>query len=254
MNTKYIFISNISTAMYGKGCPVILAAGRLFGISGDEAKAVQLKCQNIGVKTVETLSISVMVYDACAKLLLEKAHTYSGISAACGAFFADQESILLGDVPAARFTVAIQRIVFSDKTVWENEANHALEAVALQPPLQDALGAELYSVYTQERNRFGFSAPAADYLPLNGPDYWQCACGQVNAAQECIGCGMNRGWLFNYTRPEVLETLRKAYGQQHTEASRTSPMHKRSTIGRNQGERTAKKRHPWLRTGSMTRR
>lgn len=122
VNERYKIVVHDTEPQYTYNCPVILQA---VAITKDEEKnqvLAQCKFRHLGEKQITAMSISVKCYSVDDKRLESLDHfAYMDINACQYHEFGDRVGIDLPDNETRKIVISLTKIVYSDKTIWENK-------------------------------------------------------------------------------------------------------------------------------------
>ncbi len=186
MAERFERIFSLQEDLWGEGSPLILEAGALL-LDKQLAKfLVQLKFKNIGQKMPVSVTVKIVEMDSNQKPLgTQTEFTYTNLSASRGEEFGVQTPIFIGNPDIRAFGASIQKVVFSDASVFSAEDRLLSESlpspISLKSWLKDDDAVDEYHA------QFGKSAC---HKPEQYHDIWRCTCGSINAASEkqCHSC------------------------------------------------------------------
>ena len=191
MSERYAKLFSLPENLYAEGSPLIVSAGNLLKDNQTGQVLAQLKIRNISFKTVKAVTVSIHSFDS-ANLPLEADTTqeYLDLAIPQGGEFGQKVPVPLPNPTARYFAVDVQRVVFSDNSIWA-AAGAAWNPLPAAEPLTRTLGdPELVKQY-----QLTFGAPS-EVTPQEYKDLWRCACGAWNRGNTCYGCEKKESALF----------------------------------------------------------
>lgn len=226
---RYKYLVDFVQDHYILGCPAVIEKGALLQDTLNDTVILRLRVRNVSRKTIKYLSILVNMYDDANDPLFDEKpqdFAYLDLSVNQRESFGDNQANILIDANTRKVKIIIEKIVFTDETVWRNED----EEVGVRFPEQQLLTeleADLLAQFNREFENSGLSEVSGDlikYIPKNEEVYWQCSCGFSNNIGEetCLFCGMNKDWIFKNTNTDLLNQKMKQYvkKQEELEAER----------------------------------
>ncbi len=181
MSERYVKLFALPKNLYTCGSPVVIVAGALLKDNQTGKVLAQLKLQNIGVKSIKAVKVSVRPLDTVGNAIgTAIEYQYLDLNAYRDGEFGAKSPIFLTDTATRSFTASATQVIFSDNTVWQayTDSWESLSApVMLESALKDS---ELVKQY---RIQYGTDCK---YNPAAQKDLWYCACGALNRKEESV--------------------------------------------------------------------
>jgi len=203
MSERFTRLFALQENQYAAGAPVVISAGALLKDNQTGKVLAQLKLQNIDQRTIKAATVSVYPLDTSGDPLGEAVcHQYLDLSAERDTDFGQKSAIALPDATTRAFTVAVDRVVFSDNSNW-NSVGAAWEPLSAPKPLSDLGDSELIKQFHIE---YGSNCKN---LPLEQKDLWHCSCSALNHTHEeqCHRCGQTLFALQTIDMQELQKTM-----------------------------------------------
>ena len=199
MAERYSRLFTLPEDLYAPGSPLVIAAGALLTDNQTGQCVAQLKLRSISPKTISTVRVLVIGYDASGAELCRVEHVYEGLHAARDALFGEREAIRLPSPEVRSFSARVLSVTFSDGsrylgdgTVWKSLPRQA----DLNQRLFDKELIRQYRLETGSQSRF---------VPLETEDLWLCACGEINhKGESCHRCDQTLEHCTQYLNVELL--------------------------------------------------
>lgn len=170
------------------GCPVRVDKYNILLDNQTNKNVLQIKYIVLFNKAVKSMWASIVCYDdAGDSLLTINDVVYANVKASAKTSFGNNQPIEVNSNLVGSIKIAVQKIVFTDETVWRNDENK----IGIILPEQ----ASVKAVYGELFNQFYIEAKKANVPCQKGfvkaDTYWQCTCGQANTAnaENCCMCG-----------------------------------------------------------------
>lgn len=203
-NRFYIVYSQ-DNALHTENCPLLYVGGRLLFDKIKNQKLLQLKFQNIKNAIINSVTISIELYDNDKKLLDTLSYTYENIEIKRDDDFGEQTPIYLQESEAELFIVQINSVKFYDidkdsNDIWKNNINVTYEIT--QDEIIDEFDSELIKMFREEEEVYSFDK----YVFKEYTDMWSCTCGALNFNDEdqCHFCEKNKRWIKEHQNKEYL--------------------------------------------------
>lgn len=176
--------------LWEAGCPVILEAVQVSRDAEEGAAYLQARVKNAGARPIEYLRIDV-TFALSDGGSVDAAFEYFDISVKPG------ESVALPAKPVEQVNVvgidAEAVAIKTDASEWESTGEGgAIPEGGKLLVLDPELLAERRRLFEEN----GLSTAHADYVVRSGPNWWVCACGQLNVRRKtCWLCRVERAFL-----------------------------------------------------------
>ena len=219
MAERYTRVFTAKNNLYIEGSPVILSAGALLKDNKTGNVFAQLKIKNISNKKIKALRLNISAFDCFGeKLGGDISYEYLDLSAVRDEEFGQKTLVPLKSTSARSFEVTVNKVLFKDNYVWENDQKYTSvlpELTSLALVLQDVELVKQYAMHFNQKTA----------KPEKVLDLWYCACGAINHQEEvaCPKCGNKLESLlacdFEALKSECDERLAKEKAE-HEEAER----------------------------------
>ncbi|MBR4550566.1 MAG: hypothetical protein IKO83_11720 [Oscillospiraceae bacterium] len=185
MSERFTKIYELPGGVFAESSPVLIRAGVLLRDAVSKNVIAQLKLYNLDTRTIKSVKIALMLWDAEGNCLGEELErSYTNLKAVRDDEFGHRTALVIPYREVCRFSVRVTRVVFADGTKWADHGEE-WEPVEKQITLKEAYDSE--EMAAQFRIRYGTDCR---YAPLDGSLLWQCTCGAVNRKDEksCHRC------------------------------------------------------------------
>ena len=185
MAERYTRVFTAKNNLYIEGSPVILSAGALLKDNKTGNVFAQLKIKNISNKKIKALRLNISAFDCFGENLGgDISFEYLDLSAVRDEEFGQKTLIPLKSTSARSFEVTVNKVLFKDNYVWENDQKYTSalpELTSLALVLQDVELVKQYAMHFNQKTA----------KPEKVLDLWYCACGALNHQEEvaCQKCG-----------------------------------------------------------------
>ena len=185
MAERYTRVFTAKNNLYIEGSPVILSAGALLKDNKTGNVFAQLKIKNISNKKIKALRLNISAFDCFGENLGgDISFEYLDLSAVRDEEFGQKTLIPLKSTSARSFEVTVNKVLFKDNYVWENDQKYTSalpELTSLALVLQDVELVKQYAMHFNQKTA----------KPEKVLDLWYCACGAINHQEEvaCPKCG-----------------------------------------------------------------
>ena len=202
---RYEKLYELGKQQYFAGSPLILEAGQLLRDNQTMSMLVQIKFSSVAEQAIRAIIIRVDGYDILNQQVESKEFQYLDLNVNRYAACCDRTPIQLQNSTIRRIDVLVEKVVFADSTLWENEAQEPF--APLPGPIDIALPGDVQVQYNRELGK----SPAYQVQTSRG--LWQCGCGAWNRTQDeaCHACRLNREKQQSLCSEEVLRPLLEAY-------------------------------------------
>lgn len=218
MAERFSFIIHEKTAYWSLNCPISLESHALTKDNKTGKVFAQCKFQNHSANSVTAVYVSIACRDTLGTQIDGITnYAYLDLSVHYGVLFGDQNAIPLPN-EARSFAVRVDKVAFSDGTVWQNTSGSAMSRFeVLGKPIID-LG-EAAPIYRRalldERLLSSDKVGAHDHLPHMSNAFKVCGCGKLMLPEEniCLNCGADFDTVFKLKDTETLESLAQKYAE-----------------------------------------
>jgi tetratricopeptide (TPR) repeat protein len=183
MAQRYEVIKKIDTKYLAVGSPILLSAHALVKDTVRDTVNAQCKFTNLGKGRISAVYISIACIGADGTSVMGvDEYVYLDLTAQTGANFGDDKLIPLPDKTTRAYTIALNKIVFADGSLFQQQS----AATFIEVPEPRRLS-ELGHLEIQYR---ADNPKRQANMPEERNGYWICACGQVNVESEspCVNC------------------------------------------------------------------
>ena len=184
MSERYSRLYALPENLYAVGSPVVIAAGTLLKDNQTGKVVAQLKLRSISNRIIKAVKVRLDLFDTAGNPIGEPVvYDYLDLSASRDVAFGQKVPIHVSEIKARSYAVAVQEVVFADKTTW-SASDTSWESLPRQKTLDAVFGdSELVKQY---KIAVGTNC---SYYPLEKKDIWFCVCGALNHADEsCNAC------------------------------------------------------------------
>ena len=124
MAERFLKLSTLPENQYAAGAPVILSAGNLLKDTVTGGLFAQLKIKNIAEKSIRAARVRIRCFDTVGDALdADAVQEYLDLAVRSGKEFGQKDAISLPDPSAREVSVEVERVVFSDKSIWEGSGS-----------------------------------------------------------------------------------------------------------------------------------
>ena len=168
---RFDIVYSQDNALHTENCPLLYVGGRLLFDKIKNQKLLQLKFQNIKNAIINSVTISIELYDNDKKLLDTLSYTYENIEIKRDDDFGEQTPIYLQESEAELFIVQINSVKFYDidkdsNDIWKNNINVTYEIT--QDEIIDEFDSELIKMFREEEEVYSFDKYVfKEYTELN---------------------------------------------------------------------------------------
>lgn len=186
---------------FSSNCPVVLSAYAVLLDTKMKKYVAQLKLKNCGSEEINSVSVTVRTFDHFDEFAEEiKGYQYVNVNVESGDEFGTKSLVsLTKKVKIKRLEVTVNKIVFSNGSIWEQE-NGGLLDNKLEPE-------ELSSVFSKKDiDNYCFLLNSnMKYVPYQKDALWMCSCGEMNyGVDNCYLCGADKVKVFDYINKDYL--------------------------------------------------
>lgn len=203
---KNVFVTN-DRPLWVRGMPIVITALNLVDCPEHPGKAaLELGFINVGKEAVKGVFCAARCWDLLGnELPAPEKVSFQDISVAPGATWSCDTPMPLPDGDTRRIELTIKNIVYGDGNIWTNEGGEAPKPLDLRPL---SLPTEYLQEIAYEMNGKISGSPLDTFksFPCETPDFWVCACGQINTGSLCASCGVSRNEIFKTVDAEHLKS------------------------------------------------
>ncbi len=216
MSERYNRLYCDEKLIYYQDSPIILEARALLKDNDDGTVVGQAKFKNVSCHIISAVFISVALYNAASKPIGNIKHEYLDLSVKRDEAFGQQSAIRIDNDSTRRIDIAIDEVVFSDGSRWENNSS----SIEIEPlKLLDNYFSSEYAL-KGFKNIFG---DKARYCPVDKSVIWFCTCGTINSKNEnsCHRCRTPKSELLSSLDESALASgyLENTYNDIQREAA-----------------------------------
>lgn len=184
MAKRYEVMKHIQQGYWIDNAPLLLSAHALIKDTVSDAVCAQCKLTNLCHLEINAVYISVSCIGADGNPVEGvKKYVYLDLKTRAGEFLGDDKLIPLPDKTTRQFTVALDKVVFSDGSVWQANVQNTFSALSNHLPLSKL-------AHLEEQYRRIAPEELQANLPERHATYWRCGCGQINLTETayCVKC------------------------------------------------------------------
>lgn len=163
-----------------------IVSGILYKKSECDTNAIQIVLENLGKKTISSVTIAILTMDILGKKLDENIiKEYSNIECKSGETFGENSEIVLNNIAAESFGFQVTSVNYSDGTAWKGTEDRFV----VLPPRKTL---EKYYGNKKMASRFRkIMGTDCTYAPQKNREFWYCTCGKINFVEDrsCLKCG-----------------------------------------------------------------
>lgn len=188
-----------SNKLYVPGAGVIICAQAILKDNKTNKVMAQVKFQNSLKKEIIALVANLECYDITKnKLEGVTNYQYLDLKEKRDSYFGSKTAVILPDNNTRRISVYIQKVVYTDGSVWENVQK---DYMLLAEPTIISNDKE---VIKQAQLEFGSTA---QYKYQKYEELWICSCGAINHNNEkyCHSCGLSEDKLIATSLTTLIE-------------------------------------------------
>lgn len=176
MSERYTRVFHSDDVICYQSAPVIIEARALLNDNSLDKVIAQIKLKNIQSKKINAVYVTVKTSDSAKCELESFAFSYLDLDAERDKSFGHQTIVELENYSARYLDVELDKVVFSDETIWENHSSK--EIIKTETLINKFCEDKLVLQY---QKTFGTKAI---YVPTSVADIWRCSCGAYNAMNE----------------------------------------------------------------------
>lgn len=197
--------------LWKAGLPVVVTQAEIVDMNENGEVGLYLGFQNLREKHIAALYIDIICYNVLKEIKAElKEVCFLDLDIKEGETYLTPKPVELPDRSIRRCEIVVRNAVFADEEIWTDETGGSIGPIGVQEKLElgelehdftQLIGAHLLEMQQeQERSRL------YQYEPMDGGEYWCCACGQMNEAarETCLGCGIGKKDIFMLTDRQYL--------------------------------------------------
>ena len=190
-----------------KDCPIVIDKYVLTKDIQTSNILLQIKFQNVSLKNIIGIEIGITCYDLMNnKVDFIPNYMYQDMVIPPKSSYGGELAILLGNNTSRAVDITCTRVVFDDRSIWENtDGDVFVEAPPVEPlvkGMEPKLSEQLTKYELKRYNVF------PDYLhkPLKGEKLSRCVCGQYNFdnTQRCLNCNQSQEFWDDVSDPAYL--------------------------------------------------
>lgn len=198
MSERYSRLLKKDCRLYTAGSPVLIEAYALLLDNESGNLLAQVKCTNIGEKTVSAVSVSVLAFKADGTHLRGvESFLLTGLGAQRGESFGQKAAIPMPDAATRAISVRVAECIFDDGTIWQAASDAVWEPI----PEQEEAAAHFNNPELLKQYMLSAGSKMARYMSMRYRDLIICSCGAIARDGEavCYRCGQRFDRLFALT-------------------------------------------------------
>jgi len=192
---KQLFIEK--ECKYTITSPVLILAKALIWDNKNSNLIGQVKYKSIDSKEITALFVTIKGYSVAGDHVLDIPFEYLDLHVSRDTEFGDQTAIFLSNPNIRSFDVLIDKVVYSDKTLWEKKQD---DTITIDSQTQLTLEPKLLEQYQRQTTKNSV------YIPVKVADLWICSCGAINSNQDkqCHCCHCSKDLIFASLNTDTL--------------------------------------------------
>lgn len=198
----FSIVKQFDKPQFLEDCPVLLRQYRVLKDDQTNSTYLQLLFENLGNKTITSLSLDVYCYDQNGfEVQRICPFTYEDISFAPFTKFGKGMAITLQNQNTMEIKAAPVLLRFIDSSGWKNKSEKGYHRI----PLTNVRQMTLYEQFERDCSNKGIRN--ISYMPAFYEHLWICTCGALNSRYKdtCKTCGTEQKWLLEHSNSEYLE-------------------------------------------------
>jgi len=189
--------------------PIDILKGAIYIDTITNKTVFQLKFVNIQENNIKAIYIAVVGYDDSGKKLENKEYSYLDLNVKKGVEFGTEQLKELSNNSIRNITVTVNKVIYTDNEIWENNNTVGYEREDLQCVGNDRLFIARRKATEQrlELNNI--------YYPIQTNNYWNCICGAYNSNNNynCYKCNCSKELVFDEFSKSKIESDFKEYNK-----------------------------------------
>lgn len=180
----------IDDILWKKNCPIIICKYAFLQNENDKY-VLQVRMQNISRIPVTSIDLSILEYSEQDNLIGTKDVAFSDLLVSSGEYFGDKNAIPIDSI-ADHYIFVVKTIGLNSKVYrLDFQLVSFFEQLENYSSMNDAdLNGELV----------GSSTTVPKFIPYFKEEYWYCTCGQFNANDYCVSCGITKKDLDSFIK------------------------------------------------------
>ena len=202
---RYERLLAISGELAQAECPIIFKKGALLKDNKIGRNVLQLQFQNIGVKKIKAVYVSVQCFDLEKQEIEKIEKIYLDLDISYSDIFGDRLTVELQNDISRSFKIWVKKVIFSDDSITEYKK---IAKKIRKSENLNCLG-ELKNQFIREVKNER-SETACIIKPTEDEGLWYCTCGAINFKDNeyCGKCKIMKDPLFSFLDVELLKERR----------------------------------------------
>lgn len=208
-NSRYEIIKTTEHKKWLPESPIKIEKSQLLFDTLTNQKILQVKMYNLSDKSIRSVYLDLECFDDAMDFISSQSDIpLQELNTKPQSYFGDRLPIILDSLNTSNIRININKVVFSDDTIWRNE-NREIE---IELPPQNPINWS--DVFYEQVIR---ECKGTNVKPLfwyeNTKEYWRCSCGQPNTNRKikCGYCGTSKEWLEQHFNEEYLNNAQAEY-------------------------------------------
>lgn len=200
---KFTVLNHVVQDMVQPTCPVMLVATAITRNNFNRTIFAQCKFKNLSKQHIFSMAVEIYAVDILGGEKPLK-FDYSHVGTDIADTFGSDVPIPLPDENTVSIKVRIEKIVFSDGSLWTDDLGEKFIPVPQRKQVSDIMDAILCSQYQKEIKKC--TSYNIQYVPQKNGGFVFCGCGNIylQGDRVCPRCGMSFEDQTHIQNPEVL--------------------------------------------------
>ncbi len=192
---KQLFVEKKN--IYSFGSPVLVQARALLWDNKNSRLIGQVKYKSIAPKEITAVFVTIKGYNVAGEHVLDMPFEYLDLHIRRDSEFGDQTAISLSNPSIRSFDISIDKVVYSDKDIWEKSQDRT---ITIDPQARLSLDSKLLEQYQKQ------TSINSIYTPVDIADLWFCSCGAINQIrdEQCHYCHCSKDLVFSSLNIDTL--------------------------------------------------
>lgn len=205
MSERYKQVKLYDDFKFCPTCPVDILKGAIYIDTVTNNSVFQLKFVNMQDKKIKAIYVSVAGSNDLGQEFQNKEYQYLDLNVNKGQEFGTEQLKELDNNTIRNINVTINKIIYSDNSIWENTNNTYYDRTDLKE-----IDNNLLYIANKKINEQGIIVNKI-YYSKQYENYWSCVCGTFNSNnnEECYKCGGSKEKIITQFNQKYLENEQK---------------------------------------------
>ncbi|MBR1471786.1 MAG: zinc ribbon domain-containing protein [Lachnospiraceae bacterium] len=209
--------------LWVKDSPILITEYRILEQEESGELFLSLDVQNLTHRTIAALYMEIYGYNVLKE---EKEHiteaVWLDLEIKSGGVFTLKDQAF-HDITIRNVKLIPRHVVYADEEIWNYEKEEGYSGVTLKKEIYEEELKKTAQRIGMEKTAHHYSDGRYLYYPEKTPEYWMCACGQINTGTVCISCGEDEDNILsvfsaeNLRKEDECERERRRYEKEEEE-------------------------------------